>query len=170
VSSDVLRKLLKEERTRGGVEFITLNIDGVGKKHAFIKEIQHDPISLQIQHVDFHIVHAGEKIYITLPIVLVGEPVGVRRGGVLDQILHEIEVEAYPKDIPPHIEVNVEHLDIGDTIMVRDLPDQDKLRYTESPDTPVATILAPRVTVEEEKKVEEEEAVPPTEEAPPTEE
>lgn len=105
---------------------IDLKVDGVKLKEStcLIKEMQHDPISDDIQHVDFTVVSLTEKISVKVPLVLqhAEEALGVKEGGVMDVVHHEIEVECLPTQIPGKIAVDVKEMKIGDAIQSRDLP------------------------------------------------
>ncbi len=128
---------------------------------AVIKSIQKHPITDEILHVDFHRIHAHEVVHVKVPIHLVGEPPGVKKGGLLEQLLFELPVKGSINKIPSYIEVDISNLEIGHSIHVGDL----SLKGIEPDialDTPVVTILVPK---KEEEKVEEEVVA---EEAPPT--
>ncbi len=152
------------KRTRGESVVINLHVNGEVKQ-VLPKEIQRDPVTGRVIHVDFLILHKGEKVTVEVPIVTVGESVGVKKGGVLEVILRSVEVRATPAQLPAHIEVDVSNLDLGDVVHVRDLPVPEGVEILEDPDEPVVTVLVPRGAEEEEAAPEEE--VPPTE-APPT--
>jgi large subunit ribosomal protein L25 len=137
-------------------------------KTAILKDIERDPVTGEVLHVDFQLLHKGERVSVTVPVVLVGTPEGVKMGGVMEQILREIEIRAIPSKIPAHIEVDVSGLKIGDSIHVRDLKLED-VEILEDEESTIVTVIAPkRVTVEEEEVVAEEAEV--TEEEAPTEE
>jgi large subunit ribosomal protein L25 len=146
-----------------GTSIIKIKI-GSKTSRALIQEIQRHPTRSQILHVDFIEVHKGEKLTVRPPIRLVGSPEGVRnQGGVLDQILRELEMRVLPKDLPDHIEVDVTELTVGDSIHVRDVvvPDAEVLA---DGDATICTVVAPRVEVEAEAEAvveEEEEGVEP---------
>jgi len=153
------------KKTRGESVVITLKVDGEVKQ-VLPKEVQRDPVTGRILHVDFLILHKGEKVIVEVPIVTVGESVGVKKGGVLEVLLRSVEVRAEPANLPSHIEVEITNLDLGDVVHVRDLPVPEGVEILEDPDEPVVTILIPRAA-EEEAEAAPEEEVPPTE-APPT--
>jgi large subunit ribosomal protein L25 len=114
-------------RTLSGLGSLSTIIDvTVGERaavKALIREIQRDPIKpTDILHVDFYEVRADERITVAVPIHFTGTPEGVRlSGGVLDQVLHSLDVECLPADIPEHIEVDVTKLGVGQSIHVRDI-------------------------------------------------
>jgi large subunit ribosomal protein L25 len=154
--------------TRGESTIVNLKVGRKSQK-AIVKRMARDPITGKIQHVDFVVLHKGEKVTVSIPIVLTGEPAGVKLGGVLDQLERQVRIKAVPKDIPPHIEVDVSEMDIGDSIHIKDLPQEDITILAEPEDT-VVTILAPKKFVEEvpvAEELEEGEEVPEGEEAPP---
>jgi large subunit ribosomal protein L25 len=93
------------------------------KRHVIIKDVQRDPITGRLSHVDFMRVDPTHKVRVHVPIVLKGVPAGVKEGGLLDFVHRTIEVECLPGFIPGHIDVDVEHLHVGDTIRL----DQIKL-------------------------------------------
>ncbi len=124
---------------------------------ALIREIQRHPTRSQILHVDFLEVRAGEKLTVRPPIRLVGSPEGVRnQGGVLDQIMRELEIKVLPKDLPDHIDVDVTELTVGSSLHVSDI-EVANAEILEDPSATVCTVVAPRVEAEPEAVVEEEE-------------
>ena len=104
---------------------LTLKVEGVQLKEStcLIKEIQNNPVSDKIDHVDFTVISLTEKIDVKVHLVLLnsGEAVGVKEGGVLDLVHHEIEVECLPTDIPEKITIDVKAMKIGDTLHAKDL-------------------------------------------------
>jgi large subunit ribosomal protein L25 len=121
-----------------------------------IREIQRHPIKRQILHVDFQALVAGEKVTVSIPIVLQGIPEGVRlEGGVLDQTLREIEIEVDPSNIPDHIEYDVTNMVIGDSVHISDLKVPEGVEVLDDPETSVAVLAAPRAVIEETAAVAE---------------
>ncbi len=104
-----------------GSTVIDLDVGGTPAR-SLIREIQRHPFKKLIMHVDFQEVVAGETMTLKCPIVYVGVPIGVRAdGGIFDQILHEITIEAIPANIPDHIDVDVTELHVGKSMHVSDL-------------------------------------------------
>src|SRR5258705_5433463 len=121
-----------------------------------IREIQRHPIKRQILHVDFQALVAGEKVTVSIPIVLLGIPEGVRlEGGVLDQTLREIEIEVDPSSIPDHVEYDVTNMVIGDSVHISDLKVPEGVEVLDDPETSVAVLAAPRAVIEETPAVAE---------------
>lgn len=86
------------------------------KRHVIIKDVQRDPVTRRLMHVDFMRVDPNHKVKVHVPIVLKGTPAGVKEGGILEFVHRQIEVECLPAFIPSHISVAVEHLAVGDTL------------------------------------------------------
>ena len=133
---------------------IEVSVGGSTSK-TLIREIQRHPIRRQILHVDFQALVAGEKVTVSIPILLQGIPEGVRLGGgVLDQTLREIEIEVDPSSIPDHIEFDVTNLVIGDSVHISDLKVPEGVEVLDDPETSVAVVAAPRAVIEETAAVE----------------
>jgi len=140
-------------------EAVTVKLEINNKDYlCVIKAVQHNPVTEELLHVDFQHIHKNEKIRATVPIHLIGEPPGVKKGGILDQHLHEVVVKCLPADIPSHIDIDVSELDLGHTIHLYDL-DLPMIEFDVATETPVVSILVPRAVVVEAKPTVEEEAV-----------
>jgi large subunit ribosomal protein L25 len=122
-----------------------------------IREIQRHPLRKNVMHIDFFAIKAGEKIKVSVPVHLTGTASGVRNaGGMLQQNLHEVEIECLPKDIPASFEVDVTELEIGDSIHVGDI-DTGDFPTSEAPERTVCVVQPPRVIEEETEEEEGEE-------------
>src|ERR1035437_9070520 len=111
------------ERMLGKVSYkttvIELEVAGLPAARTLIREIQRHPYKRHILHVDFQELIAGEKVTVRVPLIFVGTAEGVRTGGgILDQVMHEMEISCDPADIPNHIDVDVSLLVIGHSIHV----------------------------------------------------
>ncbi|MEO0215689.1 MAG: 50S ribosomal protein L25 [candidate division WOR-3 bacterium] len=106
-----------------------------------IKSIQQNPITGRLLHIDFQHISKKEKIKATIPIHLVGEAPGVKKGGLLDQHLYEVTIRCFIDRMPSHIDVDISNLELGKTIHLKDimLPD---VEFEAKPDTPVVSVLA----------------------------
>lgn len=143
--------------------------DGKNRK-SIIREIQRDPVTDAIIHVDIMGIKMDEKVRLTIPILLTGTPVGVKEGGILEHLLRDVEVEGLPLDIPEHIEVDVSELMIGDVVHLEDVA-VEKIKFITEIHHAVANVIQPKVVVEaveeavevEEGEEGEEEKAPPTE-------
>lgn len=132
--------------------------------HVFLKDVQVDPVTDRLWHVDLYVPEPGRLLVMPVPVRLLGTAPGVREGGLLEHVHEYIEVEAIPKLIPPEVEVDISQLGIGDSVLVGDLPWEEGVRPLLPPGDVVVTVLAPRVLVVAEAG-EEVEAAP--EEEPP---
>jgi large subunit ribosomal protein L25 len=147
-------------------------LEGEETTHASIlKDFQTDPLRGHISHVDLQEVRLDRPIQASLTVQLVGEPAGVKEGGVLSQVQREINVEALPMEIPEHIELDVSGMAIGDTLRLADLTPREGVKYLDDPEeTVLATVTLPTRVEEPEEAVEEGEELPegevPPEEQP----
>ncbi len=125
---------------------VNLEIEGAVEKTklAIVQDIQRDPLSGSLIHVDFRAVNENESISATVPIELHGEPIGVKSGGLLEQTIHEIEIFCRPGDLPEAIINNVEGLEIGDTLKVSDLNFLDGVSTKMGGDVLVAVLAQTR--------------------------
>lgn len=140
---------------------INLKIEGAKKKSeriALIRDLQRDPITGQLLHVDLFEVSMDKEIRIKVPIEIIGDqPLGIKEGGMLQHNLREIEIECLPSQIPDRIPVDASSLRIGDTIHVGDLTMEKNIKVITEADQPVVTVAAP---ISEEKLEELLTAVP----------
>ena len=119
-----------------------LALDGE-KTKAMIVDWQYEPIKGSLLHIDVKRIAMDQKLRVNVPIELIGEPAGVKQqGGLLEQIVREVEVECLPADIPNVIELNVAELVFGVVLRVADLPKNDKVRLLTDADQPVAHIIS----------------------------
>ncbi|MBM3188299.1 MAG: 50S ribosomal protein L25 [Chloroflexi bacterium] len=154
--------LLVDRMTRqaGTSHLISLTIEGDPEAHmVLIRDVQHEPVTGRIMHVDLYRVVAGEEIRSQIPIVLVGEaPIVHRVGATVTQALDSIEVQCVPADMPESIEVDLRVLtDLDSRITVGDLQAPPNVTILTDPDAEIVQVAAPRAMEEEE--VEAEEAV-----------
>jgi large subunit ribosomal protein L25 len=161
--------ILQRAIARAGMtRLITLNIEGDKQpRNVFIREIQREPCSRELFHVDFYQVKMTEKIKVDVPIVLVGEaPAMKAKGRTISHTLTSLSVECLPDDLPPRIEIDLSPLeDVEQAIFVRDILLGPGVTVTNEPDLMVVKVS--EVRVEAEVVVEEVavEAEVPTEEA-----
>ena len=144
---------------KGGNPIVNLAVGG-SEFTALIRDAQYDPVSHQVIHLDFQHISLTEKIEVRVPLNFTGLAVGVKDGGgILEAILRDVEVRCLPTAIPAGIDVNVEALNIGDSIHVRDLSIPD-VEILNDPDATLVTVVPP--TVIEEKPAEAVEGAEPT--------
>lgn len=128
-----------------GSTILDVTVDGQAPVKALIREIQRHPLrATDILHVDLYEVSANEKVTLEVPVHLVGTSDGVRNfGGILDQVLHKLQIRVFPGDIPASIDVDVTNLGIGKSIFVRDVK-LAKGEILNEPTLPVCSCVAPR--------------------------
>lgn len=157
----VIEKEFKEILDVLKKETITVNLKLKEKNYnCLIKAIQHNPIDGKLLHIDFQHISKKEKIKITIPIHLLGEAPGIKKGGLLDQHLYEVSIRCLPDGIPSHIDVDISKLDIGKTIHLKDIQIPN-IEFETKLDTPIVSVIVPKV----EKPAASEAVTPvPTEE------
>jgi len=144
-----------------GERIITLelvNKEKDNKKEVIIKDAQQSWLKGGLLHLDFYEIKRGEKISTEVPLRLVGEAPGAKKGGVVEQLVREIEIECLPENIPPHIDIDLKDLDIGDSLRVKDLKLPPNIKVFTNPEEIVVSILSP-ISEEELEKLEEEKGV-----------
>lgn len=155
----------KTYRSTGRSALIELHIPGHSKQSAFVQSVQRHPVTRNILHVEFRVVDLKVATDVEVPITLIGEsPIVKRNDGIINHVMHNINVHALPTDLPQHIEVDVSVLDALDKVIyVRDLPTSSLFNYTSDPDEVVVTITPSRLAVEApaEEAVEAQEGVEP---------
>ena len=123
---------------------IELNIDG-SMARTLIREIQRHPVKRNVLHVDFQELVAGERMVVSIPIVLQGTPEGVRNsGGILSQVLQELECRVDPLNMPSHITVDVTPVSIGHSLHVSDIAIPEGVEVLDDPDSTIAVVAAPK--------------------------
>jgi large subunit ribosomal protein L25 len=137
-----LRELAAILRSDSGRNTIfTVDIEGVEATEVMFIDRQIDPVRSRLIHADFKRLVKGEKIEATVPLRLVGEPIGVREGaGVLEQIIREVEIRCEPRDIPEHLDVDVTNLGVHDVLHVSDIPTSEGVEILTGADTVIATV------------------------------
>jgi len=112
---------------------------------AMIVDWQHEPIKDQLIHIDLKRIAMDKVLKVSVRVKLLGIPVGVKtHGGILDQVMREVEVECLPADIPSHIDVDVTNLNLHEVLRVSGLPHSEKIKYLEDEDSTVAHVITIR--------------------------
>lgn len=134
-----LAAILRSESGRNTI--FTLDIEGVGSSDVMFNERQVDPLRGRLIHADFTRLVKGQKIEVTVPLHLVGEPIGVRdEEGHLEQVIREIEIRCQPRDIPDAINVDVSNLHVHDVVHVSDISPIEGVEILETPENVIATV------------------------------
>ncbi|HEX9786055.1 MAG TPA: 50S ribosomal protein L25 [Opitutaceae bacterium] len=133
----------------GSAAIIEIKETDSDNRLSFIQEIQRDPISDRVLHVDLHEVSADEEMEVDVKVHSTGDCVGVRtENGLLEVVAHEVRVRCLPKDLPEFIEVDVTNLHVNESIHVRDLPVLRGLKYLDDPGQNIFSCLEPAAEVE----------------------
>ena len=131
-----------------GTSLIDLNVDGDHRK-VVLREIQRDPVTSRVIHVDFHAISMNKPINVAVPIHYIGTPIGVKTdGGIMQVTMRELEVSCLPTSIPDHLDIDVEELRIGESIHVSDVTIPEAKILSETRRT-IVVIAAPTVHKEE---------------------
>ncbi|MBB6733384.1 50S ribosomal protein L25 [Cohnella zeiphila] len=115
-----------------------------GQRSVLLSDIQRDAISGQVLHVDFHQIDLNETVRSAIPLIVNGVSPGEKEGGMLQHVLHELEVECVAKDLPSSIEVDVGSLSIGDHVTVAELKLPSGVKALGDPELVVLSVLAPQ--------------------------
>jgi large subunit ribosomal protein L25 len=148
VDPKVITKILYSET--GHNTIFDISIEGKGAAKGMIVDWQNEPIKGHLLHIDIKRIAMNKAMVVSVEVKLIGVPAGVKLGGgVLSQVLHEVEVECLPGDIPSHIDVDVSGLEVNGAIHISDLPHTDKVKFLGEEDALVA-----HVTLMKEEEVE----------------
>ncbi|HEX3253196.1 MAG TPA: 50S ribosomal protein L25 [Pyrinomonadaceae bacterium] len=156
-----LAAILRSESGRNTI--FTIDVEGVGASEVMFHDRQIDPVKGRLIHADLARLVKGQKIEVTVPLHLVGEPTGVReKQGVLEQIIREIEIRCEPRQIPDSLDVDVSNLDVHDLLHVSDIPVGEGVEILTDPEQAIATVsivkeeAAPAPAAEGEEPTEPE--------------
>jgi large subunit ribosomal protein L25 len=135
-------KIFSEMLAKSSSENILVNLDieGAGTRLAFLQAIHHDPLSGKPLHLDFLSIDENTPITAHIPAHLVGESIGVKAGGLIEQYLHTVEITCLPNDLPEVLEFDVTHLAEGDSLHVSEVTFPSGVRPTHAPDVVIAHV------------------------------
>lgn len=131
---------------------ITLDIEGEkgDAVQALVREVQAHPWKSHVLHVDFYQIHAGEKVDVEVPIHLVGTAPGVKAGGIMEQMIHDLPIRCLPGEIPQAFDVDVSKLEIGDSIHIRDLSLGEAIEVELDEERTICAVVTPAILEVEE--------------------
>ncbi|RMD50087.1 MAG: 50S ribosomal protein L25 [Ignavibacteria bacterium] len=155
VMETALNKLIFTSETH----IVNLTFENGEEHHAIVKDVQFDPLTDKVIHVDFHAVKFGQAITVEVPVYLVGTAKGIKEGGNLMNPVTKLEIECLPRQIPEKLEIDVTDLGLNDSIFVKDL-NYEGVKILNQEDTLIVTVAAKRA-----EEVEETEELPLDEEA-----
>jgi large subunit ribosomal protein L25 len=154
VDPKVITKILYSDA--GHNTIFDLAIEGAAAAKGMIVDWQNEPIKGHLLHIDIKRIAMDKAMRVSVPVQLIGVPTGVKNsGGLLGQVMHEVEIECLPGDIPSHIDVDVTGLEVNGAIHIADLPHNSKLKFLDEEDALVA-----HVTMAKEEAVAEVAATP----------
>src|SRR5215211_5618205 len=134
-----LAAILRSEAGRNTI--FTIEVEGMGESEVMFHDRQIDPVKGRLIHADLTRLVKGQKIEVTVPLHLFGEPIGVKeKQGVLEQIIREIQIRCEPREIPDSIEMDVSHLDVHDVLHVSDIKVSDTVEILNDADVVIATV------------------------------
>ena len=152
VSIDVLEKELNPLVFTADTHLISLNVEGLDEHECVIKDVQFDPVTDRVVHFDLLGLVKGEMFQLEVPIKYHGSAIGIKEGGILQQVIHKLEIECLPKNIPSHLDVDVTDIKLGAAIHAGDLKFEN-INVLTPADAVVVTVTHPKV--EKEPVVEE---------------
>ncbi len=148
VDPRVITKILHSDS--GHNTIFDLDVTGTSVVKAMIVDWQHEPIKGALLHIDLKRIAMDKMMRVSVPIQLVGVPLGVKaQGGILEHVLREVEIECLPSDIPGHLDVDVSALEINGSIHVSDLPHSGSIKFLADEDMTVAHVSTIREEVVE---------------------
>ena len=155
-----LAAILRSEAGRNTI--FTIDVEGVGESEVMFHDRQIDPVRGRLIHADLTRLVKGQKIEVTVPLHLIGEPIGVKeKQGVLEQIIREIEIRCQPRDIPDTLDVDVSHLDVHDLLHVSDIKVGEGVEILNDPELVLATVSIVKEEAEPAPAAEGEEPAEP---------
>jgi large subunit ribosomal protein L25 len=126
---------------------ISLVLEGHDEYECIIKDIQFDPVTDKVIHFDLLGLTKGEKIKLEIPIQLIGSPIGVKEGGVIQHVMHKVEVECLPRNIPEHLVVDISDLKLNDSVHIGDLK-YDDIEFIDSQESLIVQVTHAKVREE----------------------
>src|SRR5215218_567939 len=142
VEPKALLKILHSEA--GANTLISLRLDGV-ETQVLVKDFQLEPVTHQVLHADFYRVAMDRMIEVTIPVLIKGEPRGVKlQGGLLEFVRREIQIECLPADIPEHVDIDVSELMVGQGVRVRDVATSARWKSLTDLDTMLVHVILPK--------------------------
>ena len=146
VDPKVITRILHSDS--GHNTIFDLNVEGSAAVKAMIVDWQHEPIKGSLLHIDLKRIAMDKAMRVSVPIQLVGTPVGVKsQGGILEHVLREVEIECLPGDIPSHLDVDVSNMELHGLIHVSDLPHSGSIKFLGDEHATVAHVTAIREEV-----------------------
>jgi len=135
------------------MHLVDLTVEDGKAVKSILKNVQFDPLTDKIIHIDFQAITVGQAIQVQVPISIVGQAIGVKSGGMIQQTINKLDIDCLPKHIPQNLEIDITSLDVGDAIRVGDLS-YENITILNSVDTRIISVAAAREEEEEEVATE----------------
>tara|TARA_Y100000996_G_scaffold297455_1_gene235498 strand:+ start:917 stop:1600 length:684 start_codon:yes stop_codon:yes gene_type:complete len=152
IEQSVINNAIKSD-----ANIFAINVGGKDRTVLF-KSVQYHPVTEQMTHIDLYGVNMDKPVVVKVPINLIGTPIGVKEeGGILNQVSQEIEVKCLPGDIPNVLDINIDELSIGDTIIAESVKLDDTLELISSTDMLIVSVTVPmkEVVTESDEELED---------------
>jgi large subunit ribosomal protein L25 len=153
VESKQVEKLLKAGSYESTI--IDLKEEDGATSSVLIREVQVHPYRSEVLHIDFLVVRKGEKVKLEVPVRLVGVAPGVKEGGIMEHLRHDVEIRCIPSKIPEALDLEISQMDIGDSVTVADLQVPEDIEILTDAAATIASVVPPAVIKVEEEVVEE---------------
>jgi large subunit ribosomal protein L25 len=159
VDPKIITRILHSESGHNSI--FDLNIAGSGVAKAMIVDWQYEPIKGALLHIDLKRIAMDKAMRVSVPVQLIGVPTGVKnQGGILEQVLREVEIECLPADIPSHLDIDVTGLEMNQSIHISDLPHSGSIKFLDDEGLTVAHVTAIKETAAEAEAAAAAEAAP----------
>ncbi len=126
---------------------VSLNLGGATTR-CILREVQFHPVTDRVSHVDFIVLHAGEKIKLEVPVKLVGTAAGAKDGGIVDFVMHKLTIEVLPDEIPQSIDIDISGLKIAQSVHVRDLVANANYNVIGDQNSVIVQVIPPKAAEE----------------------
>lgn len=138
-------ELLRVLHAHGAHPLVTINVEGGDEYLALVKDLQIDHVKQLALHVDFHRVQADKPVQTEVEVHLIGDPAGVKVGGILEVTTRLVAIEALPRDLPESIDLDVSGMELGDVVRVGDLKAPPDVTILTDADETLASVVAPKI-------------------------
>ena len=147
ISIEVFEKAIKPFVFTAKTHLISLEVENDKNYDCVVKDVQFDPVTESIVHFDLLGLIEGEKFQLEVPIQYKGTAIGIKEGGIVQQVLHKLEIECFPNDIPQFLTIDITNLKLGESIHPTDLSFEN-ISILTPPETVVVAVVHPKVEKE----------------------
>lgn len=147
ISIEVSEKAIKPFVFTAKTHLISLEVENDKNYDCVVKDVQFDPVTESIVHFDLLGLIEGEMFQLEVPIQYHGTAIGIKEGGIVQQVLHKLEIECFPKDIPQFLSIDITNLKLGESIHPNDLS-YENITILTPPESVVVAVVHPKVEKE----------------------